>query len=111
MKTKEQVQKDLDLELQDFKLIEKEASTRVRNKVIANLDWFRQAIMYLDTNPTEDFVKKQLQDCINERDAINGHEKFFHSKKIESERRTEYKNKSGLDVIENQIKFLTYLLA
>lgn len=74
----------------------------------------KQCLMYLETNPSADFVVAQLDMVDKEIDVINNNYKLFNPKEIkfksETAKRRYYNRIFGLTRLKNQAITLKYLL-
>jgi hypothetical protein len=104
MKTKEEVRQLIELRVAELKDQGDKKSKRLDNY----LTLYRTSLLYLDSDPNEAFVNKQYE-YVNKR--IAWIEKLCQERKLATVKdETEYKNSFGMVDLNNQLKYLKFLL-
>jgi hypothetical protein len=85
------------------------------NRICKHIDRLRNCILYIETLPSEDFIKKQLED---KREQIKKIEIGFTEWKMNTPEssiignpKAKYNTLMGKRIISNQIKNLEYILS
>lgn len=90
-------------------------SSAVKNRKInlqkKKLSWVRDMIMYLETGPTEEFMKKELQRLSNRYVLIMRHAPEGLLKLSSSAKYMAFKRQHGLDTLERHIKNIKFILS
>lgn len=104
-------------QLQDaIKLGESELSKREAKQCEKEIKHLYSCQLYLETNPTEEFITKQQKDVINKIKAINGgYQKWCSANTKErdstSNPKAKYNTMMGLKNLKAQLSTLNYLLS
>jgi hypothetical protein len=113
MKTKEQIKTRIELltkqsaELKPWNSFD---DKKVYNKNKRELKFIREVLMYLETDPTQQFVDKQLK-MIKDRSASLDSQFVYNGKDAEERklRYREYRKAMELPKMDRQIKTLSYI--
>jgi hypothetical protein len=104
MRTKEEVKQLIQLRVAELQGEGKKKSKRLDNYLLL----YRTSLLYLESDPTEGFVNKQYE-YVNKR--IAWIEKLCQERKLATTKdETEYKNSFGMVELNNQLKYLKFLL-
>lgn len=104
MKTKEEVRQLIQLRVAELRDQGDKKSKRLDNYLIL----YRTSLLYLESDPTEDFVNKQYE-SVNKR--IDTLERACQERKLATVKdETKYKNNLGMLELKSQLKYLKFLL-
>jgi BMFP domain-containing protein YqiC len=107
MKTLNQVREEID------RLMKVGANTRDRsekNSIRKRLQFLRPVAMYMETNPTEESVSRQLNECVKKMDVIQKEFDHTYPSYCDTKTKSEFMKGKDLPELKKQVKVLQYLL-
>ena len=107
MKTKQQVKEEIDWLMEEGS---KSLSDKEKNSIRKRLQFLRPVAMYMETDPTEESVSRQLNECLKKMDAIQKEFDHMYPSYCDNRTKSEFMKGKGLPELKKQVKVLQYLL-
>jgi hypothetical protein len=110
MKTIQQVQSEIDALRKEFKTFFLNTQDKTANKARKRIDLLEKVVIYLESNPTEEFVTKERLRLADKLHAIRAAYDDYLANIDAQANVPEYMAKMGGKLIKDQQKVLTYIM-
>jgi BMFP domain-containing protein YqiC len=107
MKTRQQVVDDIEILM---KIGKETRDTSEKSRIRKRLQFLRPIAMYMESNPTEQSVKSQLQNCIKRVEVVERDFDSAFPAGCDTRTKSEFMKGKGLPELKKQVKVLQYLL-
>ena len=107
MKTRKQVVDDIESLM---KIGKETRDTSEKSRIRKRLQFLRPIAMYMESNPTEESVSRQLNECVKRIDAIHKEFDQRYPSYCNAGTKREFMKGKGLPELTKQVKVLQYLL-
>jgi hypothetical protein len=107
MKTRQQVTDDINWLMETGS---KSRSDKEKNSIRKRLQFLRPIAMYMETDPTEESVSRQLNECVKRVDLIQKEFDHKYPSYCDTRTKSEFMKGKGLPELKKQVKVLQYLL-
>ena len=107
MKTRQQVADEINWLMETGS---KSRNAKEKNSIRKRLQFLRPVAMYMETNPTEESVSRQLNECIGKMLVIQKEFDHAYPSYCDTRTKSEFMKGKGLPELKKQVKVLQYLL-
>ena len=107
MKTRQQVADEINWLMEAGS---KSRNDKEKNSIRKKLQFLRPVAMYMETNPTEESVSRQLNECIGKMIVIQKEFDHAYPSYCDTRTKSEFMKGKGLPELKKQVKVLQYLL-
>jgi len=88
----------------------KSRSDKEKSSIRKRLQFLRPIAMYMETDPTEESVSRQLNECVKRMDIIQKEFNHMYPSYCDTRTKSEFMKGKGLPELKKQVKVLQYLL-
>ena len=88
----------------------KSRNDKEKNSIRKKLQFLRPVAMYMETDPTEESVSRQLNECIGKMLVIQKEFDHTYPSYCDTRTKSEFMKGKGLPELKKQVKVLQYLL-
>ena len=81
-----------------------------KNRIRMRLQFLRPIAMYMESNPTEESVQRQLDECVKKMESIQNEFNHRYPSYCDTKTKSEFMKGKGLPELKKQVKVLKYLL-
>jgi len=107
MKTLKQVKEEIDsLVKTGAKVLDEKEKNRIRNR----LQFLKPIVMYMENDPTEKSINRQLIECLKKMDLIQKEFDTRYPSYCDTKTKSEFMKGKGLPELKKQVKVLQYIL-
>jgi len=107
MKTRQQVADEINWLMETGS---KSRNDKKKNSIRKKLQFLRPVAMYMETDPTEESVSRQLNECIGKMLVIQKEFDHTYPSYCDTRTKSEFMKGKGLPELKKQVKVLQYLL-
>ena len=107
MKTRRQVADEINWLMETGS---KSRSDKEKSSIRKRLQFLRPIAMYMETDPTEESVSRQLNECVKRMDLIQKEFDHKYPSYCDTRTKSEFMKGKGLPELKKQVKVLQYLL-
>ena len=107
MKTRQQIADEINWLM---KAGSKSRNDKEKNSIRKRLQFLRPIYTYMETNPTEGSVSRQLNECVKRMDVIQKEFDHAYPYYCDTKTKSEFMKGKGLPELKKQVKVLQYIL-
>jgi hypothetical protein len=107
MKTRQQVADEISWLMETGS---KSRSDKLKSSIRKRLQFLRPIAMYMETDPTEESVQRQLSECVKKIDVIQREFDHTYPSYCDTRTKSDFMKGKGLPELKKQVKVLQYLL-